>query len=133
MKRPSLTLRTVVAAPLAAALIAAISGCKPTESSASTASSGSPPSTAAGGAVPSFSLAWSEYPSWSVFGVAAQVKLIDGAFFARIGAVLGMKVEVKRVIRPRLPKNRVVGIEPSGSVVQGSTVTLVVSDRRSGG
>ena len=46
---------------------------------------------------------------------------------------LGMKVTVKRVIRPRLPKNRVVGIEPGGSVVQGSTVTLVVSDERSGG
>ena len=28
---------------------------------------------------PSFSLAWSEYPSWSVFGVANEVKLIDGA------------------------------------------------------
>jgi NitT/TauT family transport system substrate-binding protein len=30
-------------------------------------------------APPSFSLAWSEYPSWSVFGVASEVKLIDGA------------------------------------------------------
>jgi len=30
-------------------------------------------------AAPSFSLAWSEYPSWSVFGVAHEVKLIDGA------------------------------------------------------
>jgi NitT/TauT family transport system substrate-binding protein len=28
---------------------------------------------------PSFSLAWSEYPSWSVFGVAHEAKLIDGA------------------------------------------------------
>ena len=27
---------------------------------------------------PSFSLAWSEYPSWSTFGVADEVKLIDG-------------------------------------------------------
>jgi NitT/TauT family transport system substrate-binding protein len=27
---------------------------------------------------PSFSLAWSEYPSWSAFGVASEVKLIDG-------------------------------------------------------
>jgi ABC-type nitrate/sulfonate/bicarbonate transport system substrate-binding protein len=27
----------------------------------------------------SFSLAWSEYPSWSVFGVANELKLIDGA------------------------------------------------------
>src|SRR5215510_12269787 len=30
-------------------------------------------------APPSFSLAWSEYPSWSVFGVAHATKLIDGA------------------------------------------------------
>src|SRR6185369_6655903 len=30
-------------------------------------------------AAPSFSLAWSEYPSWSVFGVAHAEKLIDGA------------------------------------------------------
>ena len=30
-------------------------------------------------AAPSFSLAWSEYPSWSVFGVAHATKLIDGA------------------------------------------------------
>lgn len=29
-------------------------------------------------AAPSFSLAWSEYPSWSVFGVAHVNKLIDG-------------------------------------------------------
>jgi len=28
---------------------------------------------------PAFSLAWSEYPSWSAFGVAHEVKLIDGA------------------------------------------------------
>jgi len=29
-------------------------------------------------AEPSFSLAWSEYPSWSVFGVAHEVRLING-------------------------------------------------------
>ena len=29
-------------------------------------------------AKPAFSLAWSEYPSWSVFGVAHEKKLIDG-------------------------------------------------------
>ena len=29
-------------------------------------------------AAPAFSLAWSEYPSWSVFGVAHAFKLIDG-------------------------------------------------------
>jgi len=30
------------------------------------------------GDAPSFSLAWSEYPSWSAFGVASEVKLING-------------------------------------------------------
>jgi ABC-type nitrate/sulfonate/bicarbonate transport system substrate-binding protein len=30
------------------------------------------------GPPPSFSLAWSEYPSWSVFGVASERELIDG-------------------------------------------------------
>ncbi len=30
------------------------------------------------GEVPAFSLAWSEYPSWSVFGVAHEYKLING-------------------------------------------------------
>jgi NitT/TauT family transport system substrate-binding protein len=33
---------------------------------------------AAAGEVPSFSLAWSEYPSWSVFGVAHVNSIIDG-------------------------------------------------------
>jgi ABC-type nitrate/sulfonate/bicarbonate transport system substrate-binding protein len=37
------------------------------------------PSITALAAAPSFSLAWSEYPSWSVFGVANELKLIDGA------------------------------------------------------
>ncbi len=37
-------------------------------------------STAAGSeSTPVFSLAWSEYPSWSVFGVAHETKLINGA------------------------------------------------------
>lgn len=31
------------------------------------------------GETPSFSLAWSEYPSWSVFGVASEKGIIDGA------------------------------------------------------
>jgi NitT/TauT family transport system substrate-binding protein len=31
-----------------------------------------------GAPVPTFSLAWSEYPSWSVFGVADEIGLIDG-------------------------------------------------------
>lgn len=35
--------------------------------------------TSGSGTAPSFTLAWSEYPSWSVFGVAEEVGLIDGA------------------------------------------------------
>src|SRR5260370_34550934 len=31
-----------------------------------------------GGPAPTFTLAWSEYPSWSVFGVASDKGLIDG-------------------------------------------------------
>ena len=33
--------------------------------------------TSSGPAAPQFSLAWSEYPSWSVFGVADEVGLVD--------------------------------------------------------
>jgi NitT/TauT family transport system substrate-binding protein len=35
-------------------------------------------STTTGGKAPVFKLAWSEYPSWSVFGVASELGLIDG-------------------------------------------------------
>lgn len=40
--------------------------------------SGSSGTTGSSGVAPSFSLAWSEYPSWSVFGVAHEMGLIDG-------------------------------------------------------
>lgn len=56
---------------------------KPTGAAASTGATAAPapaPATpAASGPAPSFSLAWSEYPSWSVFGVASDRGLIDGA------------------------------------------------------
>ncbi len=39
---------------------------------------GSPQQGSGDGETPSFSLAWSEYPSWSVFGVADEKGLIDG-------------------------------------------------------
>jgi beta-lactam-binding protein with PASTA domain len=54
--------------------------------------------------------------------VAARRALLD----------LGMKVKIRRVVRPKLPKGRVLAIEPSGPVVQGSMVTLVVADTRGG-
>ncbi len=51
-----------------------LAGCTNSNSGGS-ASSGS---TGDGGPAPSFTLAWSEYPSWSVFGVADEQGLIDG-------------------------------------------------------
>jgi len=77
------------------AVVAALAGCKPQE--APPTASGAAPAPAARAAVPSFSLAWSEYPSWSVFGVAAQVKLIDGAP-GRLGPIeekWGVDIELK--------------------------------------
>lgn len=47
--------------------------------------------------VPSFSLAWSEYPSWSVFGVADAKGLIDGAQ-GKLGPIeekWGVDIELK--------------------------------------
>lgn len=66
-------------AVVAVALVAA-TGCKPSKPAGGTPASGGVGSTAesAGGAAPAFSLAWSEYPSWSVFGVAHELGLIDG-------------------------------------------------------
>ena len=56
----------------------ALAGCNKEESAAPTATA-SGTSAAAEGSAPVFSLAWSEYPSWSTFGVAEQLGLIDGA------------------------------------------------------
>lgn len=52
---------------------------------------------AAAGPAPVFSLAWSEYPSWSVFGVAHTAKLIDGAAGAQgpIEKKWGVDIELK--------------------------------------
>jgi len=60
--------------PLPTLFLLAISSCF-----LATGCSKSTPTTDATGAdVPSFSLAWSEYPSWSVFGVAHEKGIIDG-------------------------------------------------------
>lgn len=79
-------LRSPIFAAAATAVAAAalvVTGCKPAEGPAAAGTPATAPAsgsaTASGGAPPSFSLAWSEYPSWSVFGVASQLKLIDGA------------------------------------------------------
>jgi len=60
---------------LAIALMA--SGCdsKPSPTAATAATGGT---AAKSGAPTKFILAWSEYPSWSIFGVASDVGLIDG-------------------------------------------------------
>ncbi len=53
--------------------LALVAGCR--RDSSAPATSVDTPS----GPVATFSLAWSEYPSWSVFGVANELGLIDGA------------------------------------------------------
>lgn len=61
--------------------LGAMTGCDGGDGGGATgASSGSTagPSTDAEGDTPRFSLAWSEYPSWSVFGVADLYGMIDG-------------------------------------------------------
>ena len=60
-------MRTMIAVACAAMLTALV-GCN---------SGGGTTNTADGKAVPVFSLAWSEYPSWSVFGVAHEKGLIN--------------------------------------------------------
>ena len=48
-------------------------------------------------AAPTFSLAWSEYPSWSVFGVADELGLIDGKVGVQgtIEKEFGVDIELK--------------------------------------
>ena len=52
---------------------------------------------AGAGDAPTFSLAWSEYPSWSVFGVADELGLIDGDA-GKLGTIeqeYGVDIELK--------------------------------------
>ncbi len=67
----------------AAACTLALVGCGPKEAAPSggTPSAANPADAviATPPGTPTFSLAWSEYPSWSVFGVAHAFKLVDGA------------------------------------------------------
>lgn len=58
----------------AAALCVVLIGCSKSTTKTTPAAGGG-----GGAEPPSFSLAWSEYPSWSVFGVADEKGLIDGA------------------------------------------------------
>lgn len=54
------------------ASMAFINGCNSSKPESESSSAAAPADT------PSFTLAWSEYPSWSVFGVAHELGLIDG-------------------------------------------------------
>ena len=54
------------------AMLIAAAGCTKSSSEPESASAD------AGADTPSFSLSWREYPSWSVFGVAGELGLIDG-------------------------------------------------------
>lgn len=62
---------------LSAIVLTLASGCKPAEQPTGPAGGGQSSSSSA--VIPTFSLAWSEYPSWSVFGVADVYDFIDGA------------------------------------------------------
>lgn len=76
---------------LAATVLATVIGC-----TSSSSDSGNT-STASDADTPSFSLAWSEYPSWSVFGVADELGLIDGEK-GKLGTVEqkhGVDIELK--------------------------------------
>jgi len=52
---------------------------------------------ARGAEVPSFTLAWSEYPSWSAFGVAHEYRIIDGRMgkLGRIEEKWGVDIVLK--------------------------------------
>ncbi len=56
--------------------LAVMVGCSSKSADKSAVSSGQPSGETRG--TPSFSLAWSEYPSWSIFDVASEQGLIDG-------------------------------------------------------
>ena len=76
MKSTQRTVRSALAIRLALVASALFVACKPPATPGAKSTAAPVPES---GPVPAFSLAWSEYPSWSVFGVAAQLKLIDGA------------------------------------------------------
>lgn len=100
-----------LAVTLGCAGVAIALGCNPaaeqggggsaTNSSASNSSAadgGSTTSQAAGANVPTYSLAWSEYPSWSVFGVAHELGLLDAAAgkMGKIEQQYGVDIELKQ-------------------------------------
>lgn len=69
---PNRSLPAIHVAGFLLAFVGAFAGCKPNAPGTPSSGSGQPAAS-----VPSFQLAWSEYPSWSVFGVAHEKGLID--------------------------------------------------------
>lgn len=63
---------------VAGLLLAGCSSKTPVTTPMAPSGSGQPGGATADGPKPVFSLAWSEYPSWSVFGVADEYKLVNG-------------------------------------------------------
>ena len=123
-RRPGSTLPTPTTAATSAKPVGTASGSP----------SGSRSDPASGSPSGSPSKSRSASPSPSTVQVRARDYLgKDVKVVSRQLRALGLEVVVKRVNRPKLPKDRVVGIEPSGQLVQGSTVTLQVSEKRGGG
>ena len=94
-------LRTVKSSMLVALAGAALalSGCGDGDKGGSAPGTGGGGGAAdAGAAVPCFSVAWSEYPSWSTFGVAGELKLIDGkkGALGPIEKKWGVDIELKQ-------------------------------------
>ncbi|MBT6103559.1 MAG: hypothetical protein HOH62_06620, partial [Verrucomicrobia bacterium] len=63
--------KTNWAVALTCTALITLNGCSGSKETGTQGSGGTEP-------VPSFSLAWSEYPSWSVFGVADANGIING-------------------------------------------------------
>jgi len=94
MKSTQRTVRSALAIRLALVASTLFVACKPPATPSAKSTAAPVPDS---GPVPAFSLAWSEYPSWSVFGVAAQLKLIDGAR-GKLGSLeqkWGVDIELK--------------------------------------
>jgi len=64
---------------LAVGLLAVAVGCNTGSNSENGGAKGGGANSGVSAKPPVFSLAWSEYPSWSVFGVAHEMGLLDGA------------------------------------------------------
>jgi NitT/TauT family transport system substrate-binding protein len=74
----TISARVFVSVALGALSLLGALGCEKSPAPAPGPAAGAPAPSAPAGAAPSFTLAWSEYPSWSTFGVAHELGMIDG-------------------------------------------------------